>query len=61
MSGINDKQERKGIMLHVHLPSQMARYFDELKVVRSEACEPLSNTAIVIDALKALHRQKVKK
>lgn len=47
--------------LQFKLPSEMAPYFDDLKEVRSKNCEPTSNQSIVIDAVKAFHKSKVKK
>lgn len=43
------------------LPSEMAPFFEDLKEVRTKNCEPTSNQSIVIDAVKAFHKTKVKK
>ena len=48
-------------MIHIHLPGDSSRLFDELKEVRAKNLETTSYTSIVIDALKAYHKNRVKK
>lgn len=43
------------------LPSEMSPFFEDLKEVRAKNCEPTSNQSIVIDAVKAYHKNRVKK
>jgi len=47
--------------IQVKLPPEMNTLFADIKVVRAKEFEPLSNTAIVIDAVKAYHKTKVDK
>ena len=47
--------------VQVKLPIEMSPLIDELKVVRAEKFEPTSNLSIVIDAVKAYHKSKVRK
>lgn len=47
--------------LQFKLPAEMSTYFNDLKEVRVKKCEPTSNQSIVIDAIKAYHKNKVKK
>lgn len=47
--------------VQVKLPSEMTPLFAEIKSVRAKEFEPLSNTAIVIDAVKAYYKMKVDK
>lgn len=47
--------------IQVKLPPEMTPLFTEIKAVRATEFEPTSNTAIVIDAVKAYHKNKVKK
>lgn len=48
-------------LIQVKLPSEMTPLFADIKAERAKACEPLSNKAIVIDAVKAYHKIKVNK
>ena len=41
--------------VQIHLPSEMAPIFDDIRKVRSANCEPTTNKAIVIDAVKEMH------
>lgn len=45
--------------LQVKLPLEMANLFAEIKSIRAKEFEPTTNTAIVIDAVKAYHKSKV--
>ncbi len=45
--------------VQVILPPEMTPLFAEIKAVRAKEFEPLSNTSIVIDAVKAYYRTKV--
>lgn len=47
--------------IQVKLPPEMENLFNELKIVRASYFEPLSNTAIVIDAVKEYHKNRVLK
>lgn len=47
--------------IQVKLPPEMNPLFAEIKSVRAKDFEPLTNTAIVIDAVKAYYRTKVGK
>lgn len=57
----NEKSETSDRMIHIHLPGDSSRLFDELKEVRSKNLETTSYTSIVIDALKAYHKSRVRK
>jgi hypothetical protein len=41
--------------VQVHLPTEMTPIFDDIRAVRAAKCEPTTNKAIVIDALKEMH------
>lgn len=45
--------------VQIHLPSEMAPIFDDIRKVRSANCEPTTNKAIVIDAVKKMHSEVV--
>lgn len=45
--------------VQVILPPEMTKLFAEIKSVRAKEFEPTTNTAIVIDAVKAYHKSKV--
>lgn len=47
--------------IQVKLPPEMTPMFDDIKEVRAASFEPTSNTAIVIDAVKAYHKSRVRK
>lgn len=47
--------------IQVKLPAEMDTLFDDLKEVRASNYEPTSNLSIVIDAVKAYHRERVTK
>lgn len=47
--------------IQVKLPPEMTTLFADIKSVRAKEFEPLSNTAIVIDAVKAYHKNKLGK
>ena len=47
--------------IQVKLPPEMTPMFAEIKSVRAKEFEPLSNTAVVIDAVKAYYKMKVDK
>lgn len=47
--------------VQVKLPPEMTPMFDAIKEVRAASFEPTSNTAIVIDAVKAYHKARVRK
>ena len=47
--------------IQVKLPEEMSPLFDDLKRIRSANCEPTSSLSIVIDAVKALHKNKAKR
>lgn len=47
--------------IQVKLPPEMTSLFANIKAVRAKEFEPLSNTAIVIDAVKAYYKTKVDK
>lgn len=42
-------------LIQVKLPPEMDDMFAEIKVYRAKKFEPLSNTSIVIDAIKEMH------
>jgi uncharacterized LabA/DUF88 family protein len=46
--------------IQVKLPPEMKPLFTEIKAIRAKEFEPTSNTAIVIDAIKAYHKNKAK-
>ena len=48
-------------LIQIQLPNEMAQLFDDLKEVRAKNFEPTSYISIVTDAVKALHKSKVKK
>lgn len=41
--------------VQVHLPTEMTPIFEEIRAARAKKCEPTTNKAIVIDALKEMH------
>lgn len=41
--------------VQVKLPPEMTKIVDDIRVIRVSKCEPTSNKAIVIDALKMMH------
>lgn len=45
--------------VQIHLPSEMAPIFEDIRKVRSANCEPTTNKAIVIDAVKKMHSEVV--
>ena len=47
--------------IQVILPPEMTPLFDEIKEVRAAELEPTTNRQIVIDAVKAYHKTRVKK
>lgn len=47
--------------IQVKLPPEISPLFDDLKVVRAKNLEPLTNTSIVIDAVKEYHKNRVTK
>lgn len=47
--------------IQVILPPELTPLFDELKEVRAAKLEPTTNRQIVIDAVKAYHKSRVKK
>jgi len=47
--------------VQVKLPIEMSPLIDEIKEVRAANFEPTSNLSIVIDAVKAFHKNKVRK
>lgn len=47
--------------IQVILPPEMTPLFDEIKEVRAAELEPTSNRQIVIDAVKAYYKTRVKK
>lgn len=47
--------------VQVILPPELTPLFDEIKAVRAAEFEPTSNRQIVIDAIKAYHKSRVKK
>jgi hypothetical protein len=55
------EQEKKLTEIQVKLPPEISPLFDDLKVVRAKELEPLTNTSIVIDAVKEYHRKRVTK
>ncbi|SHJ26549.1 hypothetical protein [Fibrobacter sp. UWP2] len=42
-------------LLQVKLPPEMDAMFADIKAERAKKFEPLSNTSIVIDAIKEMH------
>ena len=65
-NSILDKSQRSETkmpaeLIQVKLPAEMTPLFADIKAERAKACEPLSNKAIVIDAVKAYHKIKVNK
>ena len=41
--------------VQVHLPTEITPILDDLRAARAAKCEPTTNKAIVIDALKGMH------
>jgi hypothetical protein len=41
--------------VQIHLPTEMTPIFEDIRAVRAAKCEPTTNKAIVIDALKEMH------
>lgn len=55
------EQEKKSSDLFLRLPPELGNLIDDIKVVRAKALEPLTNTSIVIDAIKEYHKLRVGK
>ena len=55
------EQEEKQNVIQVKLPPEISTLFDDLKAVRAKNFEPLTNTSIVIDAVKDYHRKRASK
>lgn len=47
--------------IQVILPPELTPLFDDIKEVRAAEFEPTTNRQIVIDAVKAYHKSRVKK
>jgi len=47
--------------INIKLPPQMKEIIGDLQSVRKAQCETHTKTAVVIDAIKQLHRKEVKK
>ena len=47
--------------IQVKIPAEMSTLFDDLKEVRAANFEPTSYQSIVIDAVKAFHKARVRK
>lgn len=45
--------------IQVHLPTEMTPIFDDIRAVRASKCEPTTNKAIVIEAVKKMHSEVV--
>ncbi len=56
-----ETEEKKQSDLFLRLPPELGTLLDEIKVVRAKNLEPLTNTSIVIDAVKEYHRNRVTK
>lgn len=56
-----ETEEKKPSDLFLRLPPELGTLLDEIKVVRAKNLEPLTNTSIVIDAVKEYHRNRVTK
>lgn len=61
MAESETEQEKKLAEVQVKLPPEISPLFDDLKVVRAKNIEPLTNTSIVVDAIKAYHKARVLK
>ena len=48
-------EETKLTSVQVHLPPEITPILEAIKLDRAAKCEPTSNKAIVIDALKDMH------
>lgn len=55
----DNEQEKKPSDLFLRLPPELGALLDEIKVVRAKNLEPLTNTSIVIDAVKEYHKSRV--
>lgn len=58
---LTTKEKTMAETIGVKLPPEMTVLFDEIRAVRAANFEPLTNTAIVIDAIKDYHRKRVQK
>ncbi|WP_407447813.1 hypothetical protein [Fibrobacter sp.] len=47
--------------IQVKIPAEMSTLFDDLKEVRAANFEPTSYQSIVIDAVKAFHKARIRK
>ena len=54
-SVITKKDVKMAKLLQVKLPPEMDAMFADIKAERAKKFEPLSNTSIVIDAIKEMH------
>ena len=48
------EQEKATASVQVHLPPEIAPILDAIKMDRAAKCEPTTNKAIIIDALKSM-------
>lgn len=46
--------------IQVHLPQELTTVFDDIREVRAKEFKPTSNKAIVIDAVKDMHKKVTK-
>lgn len=42
-------------MIQVQLPDEVSQYLNDIRIDRIAKCEPITNKAIVIDAVKEMH------
>ena len=56
-----DNEEKRQSDLFLRLPQELGNLLDEIKIVRAKNLEPLTNTSIVIDAVKEYHKARVRK
>ena len=49
------KDRKMADSVQVHLPTEITPILDDPRAARAAKCEPTTNKAIVIDALKGMH------
>lgn len=55
-----ENEEKKPTeVVQVKLPPEISPLLNDLKVVRAKNLEPLTNTSIIIDAVKEYHKNRV--
>ena len=54
-----NEEKKPAEVVQVKLPPEISPLLNDLKVVRAKNLEPLTNTSIIIDAVKEYHKNRV--